>query len=66
MKHKLSKLRQHTRDVERALPLMCYKTEDEVLQVKHFVKTYYMPLLTDKEVSKLDEEYDYIETMKEV
>lgn len=46
--------------------MMCFKTEDEILQMKHFVKTYYMPILSERDIAKIDEEYDYIETMKEV
>lgn len=37
---------------------MCFKTEDEIDQIRHYVKSYYMPLLSEFDLAKLQENYN--------
>jgi hypothetical protein len=37
----LTKLRDHATDVESRIPIMTYKTNDDLLQMKYFIRTYY-------------------------
>ena len=53
----IGKLRDHTRAVEVHLPVMSFHSHCEILQIKHYIKTYYEPLLTDIEIRKLDQDY---------
>ena len=48
-RQKVARLRQWTKDVEQRLPILNFKTEDELNQIKHFLLIYYQPIL-----SKLD------------
>lgn len=49
----LSALRQQTLRVEHNLPLLKFKTKDEVAQMKLFIKTYYFPILSEIDLMKL-------------
>jgi len=53
----LAKLEQRSLDVEHRIPMMAFKTEDDILQMKHFVRTYYSPILTEADFDKLDQTY---------
>ena len=33
--------------------MMCFKTEDEMTQIKRFMAVYYQPLLTQLEIEQL-------------
>ena len=46
-------LQEHARKVEYKLPLLMFKTEDDMDQVKHFMEIYYRPALTEVELQVL-------------
>ena len=46
-----------TKEVEHRLPMMSFKTKDDILQIKQFVRTYYQPILNDIDLLKLEESW---------
>ena len=50
---KLNLLKQRVEAVEHGIPLLCLKTDDEMVQIKHFITTYYEPILTSLELEQL-------------
>ena len=50
---KLNNLRARAEAVEHSIPLLCLKTNDEMVQIKHFITTYYEPVLTSLELEQL-------------
>lgn len=40
-RQKVARLRQWSKDVEQRLPMLNFKTEDELNQIKHFLLIYY-------------------------
>lgn len=43
---KVVSLRQHVSKVEQRTPLLAYKTNDEMSQIKRFILLYFEPLLS--------------------
>ena len=35
------------------MPMLCFKTDEEMTQIKRFVAVYYKPLLTQLEIEQL-------------
>ena len=50
---KLNLLKQRVEAVEHGIPLLCLKTDDEMVQIKHFITTYYEPILSSLELEQL-------------
>jgi hypothetical protein len=42
-------------EVEHRFPMLSFKTDDDILQMKQFVRTYYQPILNDIDLLKLEE-----------
>ena len=53
MLRKVKDLKQHAREVERRVPLLSLQKNDEMLQLKYFIITYYLPILSVYELSTL-------------
>ena len=50
---KVKDLNTQAREVERRVPLLSLQTNDEILQLKFFIITYYLPILSVYELSTL-------------
>lgn len=50
----ISVLKSHAEVVEYSVPLLNYKTEDEIKQVKRFILVYYRPILSSAEIDSLE------------
>ena len=67
MQAKINQLKQVTRDVEHRIPLLHYKTNDEINQIKNFLLVYYRPILSKIDIEQIkvegdiDEENDNID-----
>lgn len=53
MLKKVKDLKQHAMEVERRVPLLSLQKNDEMLQLKYFIITYYLPILSVYELSTL-------------
>lgn len=51
--NKLKALKTHTKRIEHKIPMLSFKTYDEMTQIKRFVSTYYEPILTRMEIDML-------------
>ena len=51
--HIISKLKKQGRLVEQRLPMLSYKTDDELSQIKRFILVYYHPALHKVEIDTL-------------
>lgn len=51
------KLIKKAEEVEKRLPMMSFKTEDDFKQMQKYVTTYYWPILHEFDKVKLDREY---------
>ena len=51
--NKLKALKTHTKRIEHKIPMLSFKTSDEMTQIKRFVSTYYEPILTRIEIDML-------------
>ena len=51
--NKLKALKTHTKRIEHKIPMLSFKTFDEMTQIKRFVSTYYEPILTRMEIDML-------------
>lgn len=50
---RIAALHSHAEFVEYSLPMLCFKTDEEMTQIKRFVAVYYKPLLTQLEIEQL-------------
>lgn len=56
----LIKLREHATMVERKVPMFAFKTQSEIMQLKHFLMTYYAPILILQDVKQLKLEHNNV------
>jgi len=55
IKKNLVKLRKTARDVEHRIPMLTFRTDDEILQIKRFLLVYYLPILSKIDIKPLSE-----------
>lgn len=58
----LALLLERAEKVEHGLPMMGFKTRDELVQVKFFLRTYFEPVLTNLDNLRLEEKDEEAET----
>ena len=52
--NKLKALKAHAESIEHRIPMLSFKTSDEMIQIKRFVSIYYQPILTSIEIEMLE------------
>ena len=50
---KIERLKKHAEQIETRIPLMSYTASDDQDQLKHFIITYYKPILNSYELGTL-------------
>ena len=52
--------------MEHRLPMLTFKTEDEILQIKQFVLVYYQPILSKLDMMMLGKTFSKVAPVREI
>ena len=58
MQSKINQLKHVAKEVEHRIPLLHFKTDDEISQIKNFLLVYYRPILSKIDINQLTVEAD--------